>query len=169
MDSGQIFVIPIQRLPQNSARNTCELTIHVSHYFSTVILIIFVIFIIIVSFSQSCCSGISRRNTGNLTLYSISCTGNSDFFTQDCSYGLIPGYSGGGCNLQHELIIGCYLQSTCTQNNIRLVGGNSSLEGRVEMCYQNLWGAIVYQSYAWDANDAMVVCRQLGLPWECKY
>ena len=121
------------------------------------------------SFGQSCCSGISRRNTGNLTLYSISCNGGSNFFTQDCSYSLISGYSGGGCNLRSELIVGCYLQSTCTQDSIRLVGGNISPEGRVEMCYQNLWGAIIYQSYTWDTNDAMVACRQLGLPWECKY
>lgn len=121
------------------------------------------------SFGQSCCSGISRRNTGNLTLYDISCSGNSDFFTQDCSYRLLSGYSGGGCNLQNELIVGCYSQSICTQNDIRLVGGNSSLEGRVEMCYENLWGAITYQSYHWDENDAMVACRQLGLPWECMY
>ena len=56
----------------------------------------------------------------------------------------------------------------CTQNDIRLVGGNSSLEGRVEMCYENLWGAITYHIYDWDANDAMVACRQLGLPWECE-
>ena len=118
------------------------------------------------SFGQSCCSGISRRNTGNLTLYGISCRGNSDFFTQDCSYNLVS--RSGECSLQNELIVGCYSQSTCTQNDIRLVGGNSSLEGRVEMCYESLWGAITYYLYSWDANDAMVACRQLGLPWECE-
>lgn len=74
----------------------------------------------------------------------------------------------GECSLQNELIIGCYSQSTCTQNDIRLVGGNSSLEGRVEMCYENLWGAIMSYIYDWDARDAMVACRQLGLPWECE-
>ena len=135
---------------------------------SSAVLVIIFVFTTVASFGQSCCSGISRRNTGNLTLYDVSCSGNSDFFTQDCSYSLIPGYSGGGCNLQNELIIGCYLQSTCTQDDIRLVGGNSSLEGRVELCYENLWGAITYDIFSWDANDAMVACRQLGLPWECE-
>lgn len=37
------------------------------------------------------------------------------------------------------------------------------------MCYENLWGPITYYSYNWDANDAMVSCRQLGLPWECEF
>ena len=136
-------------------------------------MIIFVFFIAVASFGESCCPGNFRRNTGNLTLYDISCSGSSDFFTEDCSYRLIPGYSGGGCSLQNEMIIGCYSQSMCTQNDIRLVGGNSSLEGRVEICYESLWGAITYYGFSWrrpwDANDAMVACRQLGLPWECEY
>ena len=123
------------------------------------------------SFGQSCCPTGVERNTGNLTLYSISCNGLSNFFTQDCTYSIVSGYSSGGCTLQNELIVGCYLESNCTDYDIRLVGGNSSLEGRVEMCYENLWGAITYStySYSWDTNDAMVACRQLGLPWECEY
>ena len=131
-------------------------------------MIIFVFFITVASFGESCCPGNFRRNTGNLTLYDVFCSGSSDFFTEDCSYNIIPGYSSGGCNLQYEMIIGCYSQSTCTQNDIRLVDGDSPLEGRVEICYENLWGAITYYIYNWDANDAMVACRQLGLPWECE-
>ena len=58
----------------------------------------------------------------------------------------------------------------CTQDDIRLIDGDSPLEGRVEMCYENLWGAVTYDLYSsWDVNDAMVACRQLGLPWECEY
>jgi deleted-in-malignant-brain-tumors protein 1 len=44
--------------------------------------------------------------------------------------------------------------------------GNSTSEGRVELCTQGLWGAISISG--WDSNEAVVVCRQLGLPWECK-
>lgn len=64
------------------------------------------------------------------------------------------------------MIIGCYESSNCEQGDIRLVDGNSMLEGRIEFCTQGLWGAISTSS--WDANDARVVCRQLGLPWECE-
>ena len=63
--------------------------------------------------------------------------------------------------------IGCYESSGCEQGDIRLVDGNSTFEGRVEVCTQGLWGAIAYPS--WSSNDARVVCRQLGLQWECEF
>ena len=44
---------------------------------------------------------------------------------------------------------------------IRLIGGNSRFEGRIEILYQGLWGTICDDG--WDDNDTDVVCRQLGL------
>ena len=43
---------------------------------------------------------------------------------------------------------------------MRLVGGNSSLEGRVEVCMNGGWGTVC--SRDWDFSDATVVCRELG-------
>ena len=48
----------------------------------------------------------------------------------------------------------------CNQGDIRLVGSTSSLEGRVEMCYDGVWGTVC--SDYWETVEASVVCRQLG-------
>ena len=50
--------------------------------------------------------------------------------------------------------------------DVRLVGGNSVSEGRVEICYNGVWGSICY--YGWTNIDAAIVCRQLGFQKESK-
>ena len=49
----------------------------------------------------------------------------------------------------------------CTEGDLRLLEGNSDLEGRVEICKNSSWGTVCDDG--WDATDATVVCRQLGL------
>ena len=44
----------------------------------------------------------------------------------------------------------------------RLVGGQNSSMGRVEVLFAGVWGTICENS--WSVSDAKVLCRQLGLP-----
>ena len=49
--------------------------------------------------------------------------------------------------------------ATCTQGDIRLQQNNAT-SGRVEICYNNVWGTVCSRS--WSNMGAKVVCRQLG-------
>ena len=57
--------------------------------------------------------------------------------------------------------------TACDQDDIRLVGGERSFEGRVEVCHhqgkqQREWKTVCNQG--WGMKEARVVCRQLGFP-----
>ena len=42
------------------------------------------------------------------------------------------------------------------------------MEGRVEVCHNQIWWAVSGYSY-WDFRDATVVCKHLHYPANCEY
>ena len=50
--------------------------------------------------------------------------------------------------------------SNCSTGDLRLRGGSTQYEGRIEMCYNGLWGSICRSNFLED--EARVVCNQLG-------
>ena len=50
--------------------------------------------------------------------------------------------------------------TSCEDGEVRLEGGFSDSNGRVEFCQYRTWGAVC--SEGWDDSDARVVCGQLG-------
>ena len=50
--------------------------------------------------------------------------------------------------------------TSCKTGDIRLVGGQTIYEGRVEICIDRIWGTVC--GLSWGIPDSNVVCKQLG-------
>ena len=52
----------------------------------------------------------------------------------------------------------------CIHGNVHLAGGETSYEGRVEICLSGSWVSVCniwYPYNHWNVNESTVVCRQL--------
>lgn len=54
--------------------------------------------------------------------------------------------------------------SLCEDGEIRLYSSDTVERGRLEVCYDGIWGAICNEQ--WTDTDAKVACNQLRLPSE---
>ena len=52
--------------------------------------------------------------------------------------------------------------SVCINGMVRLVGGSTPYEGRVEICAHGTWGTVCSNVFSQSIRSASVVCGQLG-------
>lgn len=61
----------------------------------------------------------------------------------------------------HHIFVLLDPNSSCVNGQVRLTGGRSRFEGRVEICVGGQWGTFCEDRF-WDNVDAQVICRQIG-------
>ena len=102
-----------------------------------------------------------RGNERNL----LECANNS-LSIHECNNTREAGVNCKSHSLTHSSLPPCSVMTgalhagqQCKDGDLRLAG-NTSFEGRVEMCERGQWGRVCENG--WDISDASVVCRQLG-------
>ena len=87
----------------------------------------------------------------------VRCTGDEDYLI-NCTF--VP-WTNHNCIHSEDAGVTCGQPRQCNETDIRLVGGLSANEGRVEVCINGVWGTVC-DNY-WSSHEAAVVCNQLGI------
>lgn len=97
------------------------------------------------------------QGTGPIHLNEVQCLGTEKSLWS-CPFKNITQED---CKHTEDAAVRCNIPYMGYENLIRLVGGRTEFEGRVEVKRGSKWGTVC--SDGWTTKEAMVVCRQLGL------
>ncbi|XP_072166906.1 scavenger receptor cysteine-rich domain superfamily protein-like [Diadema setosum] len=93
---------------------------------------------------------------GPVHLSEVSCTGD-EYKLSNCPH---DGWGDTGCRHTKDVWLQCSADYTAADGDVRLVDGENSLGGRVQVFHDLKWGTVCNDS--WSYENALVVCRQLG-------
>jgi len=96
------------------------------------------------------------RGVGNILLDNVRCVGTESRLI-DCPRNALNSHN---CNHAEDAGAECRIQFICENGELRLVGGTTPLEGRLEVCWNEIWGTVCDDF--WSGFDAQVACNQLG-------
>ncbi|XP_056395284.1 lysyl oxidase homolog 3 isoform X2 [Hyla sarda] len=97
------------------------------------------------------------QGMGAIHMNEVKCTGNEKSIF-DCQYKNITQED---CKHTEDASVKCNTPYMGYDKMIRIIGGRTTYEGRVELKLGNSWGYLC--SDGWTTKEAMVACRQLGL------
>lgn len=97
------------------------------------------------------------QGMGSIHINEVKCTGNEQSLF-DCQYKNITQED---CKHSEDAAVKCNIPYMGYDKTIRIIGGRTQFEGRVEVKSGNSWGYLC--SDGWTTKEAMVACRQLGL------